>query len=80
VQDYSPIWDVHLTTWAPAATPTMPATTPTRQTDFEDVQALATAGIVTQPDGSPFAPSGFDVNCPIVSSDADGTFVIPPPS
>jgi hypothetical protein len=73
VPSYSPIWDVHLATWASGATPT-------RQTDFEDIRALAGAGIVTQPDGSPFAPSGFDVNCPIVSSDPEGTFVIPQPS
>jgi hypothetical protein len=57
---YSPLWDIHLAAWAPG-------TTPTRQADFGTVEALAAAGQVTSPDGSPLAPAGFIVNCPAVS-------------
>jgi hypothetical protein len=57
---YSPLWDVHLAAWAPGVAPT-------RQTEFADVEDLAEDGAVTAPDGGPFGPSGFIVDCPIVS-------------
>ena len=38
-----------------------------RQTDFGDVQGLADHGVVTGFGGSSFGPSGFIVDCPIVS-------------
>ncbi len=56
---YSPLWDVHLAAYAPGVRPSL-------QTSFDDVQDLAEDGHVTAPDGSPFGPSNFVVNCPIV--------------
>jgi hypothetical protein len=57
---YSPLWDVHLAAWAPGVAPT-------RQTEFAKVEDLGEDGAVTAPDGGPFGPSGFIVDCPIVS-------------
>ncbi len=57
---YSPLWDVHLSAWAPG-------TTPVRQTRFADVEDLADDGRVTAPDGSPWGASGVVVNCPIIA-------------
>src|SRR3954470_5067330 len=57
---YSPLWDVHLTEWAPGQTP--------RQiTSFAGVADLAANGAVTAPGGAPWGASGFIVNCPIVA-------------
>jgi hypothetical protein len=61
---YSPLWDVHLAQWTAAAIATGQNL---RQTDFGNVQNLADAGLLTGPGGAPFGPSGFIVNCPIVS-------------
>jgi hypothetical protein len=61
---YSPLWDVHLAAWSQQA---INAGLDVRQTDFNDVQGLADQGLITAPDGSPFAASGFIVNCPIIS-------------
>lgn len=63
---YSPLWDVHLAAWTPRA---IGAGENLRQTDFGDVLGLASHGLVTAPDGSPFSASGFIVNCPIISSE-----------
>jgi len=63
---YSPLWDVHLAAWTPSA---VAAKRNLRQMDYGDVQGLASHRLVTAPDGTPFAASGFIVNCPIVSSD-----------
>jgi hypothetical protein len=57
---YSPLWDVHLAARAPGAAPT-------RQTEFAKIADLGRAGTLTAPDGGPFGPSGFIVDCPIVS-------------
>lgn len=57
---YSPLWDVHLAAWRT----TLLAS---RQTEFDDVEDLAEAGLVTAPDGAAFGPSDFVVNCPIVA-------------
>ena len=62
---YSPLWDVHLAKWSDAA---IAAGLNTRQTDFGQVLNLASDGLVTAPDGSPFVATGFIVDCPIVSS------------
>jgi hypothetical protein len=61
---YSPMWDVHLTRWSDQI---VAAGQNVRQTDYGTVENLAQQGTVTAPDGSPFAASGFIVNCPIVS-------------
>jgi hypothetical protein len=61
---YSPLWDVHLTAWTTQA---IARGLNLRQTDFGDILGLAEHGLVTAPDGSPFAASGFIVNCPIIS-------------
>jgi hypothetical protein len=58
---YSPLWDVHLATWAKGIVPT-------RQDDYGDVINLASKGALTAPDGTPFAASNFIVVCPIISS------------
>jgi hypothetical protein len=63
---YSPLWDVHLAAWTPAA---IAAGRDLRQTDYGDVLGLASHGLVTAPDGTPFSASGFIVNCPIISSE-----------
>src|SRR5918911_352281 len=57
---HNPLWDVHLTAFAPGVTPT-------RQTEVAKVEDLARAGLVTAPDGSAFGASGIIVDCPIVS-------------
>ena len=61
---YSPLWDVHLAQWTTAA---IAAGQNLRQTDYGNVQNLAASGLLTGPGGVPFGPSGFIVNCPIVS-------------
>ncbi|MFL5271454.1 MAG: hypothetical protein ACJ79E_05280 [Anaeromyxobacteraceae bacterium] len=63
---YSPLWDVHLAAWTPAA---IAAGQDLRQRDYGDVLGLASHGLVTAPDGSPFGASNFIVNCPIISSE-----------
>lgn len=57
---YSPLWDAHLAAWAPGARAR-------RVTRFADVEDLGDDGVVTAPDGSAFAATGFVVNCPIVA-------------
>ena len=57
---YSPLWDVHLTQFAPGVTPT-------RQTEFAKVADLAAAGKVTAFPSGTWGPTGFIVNCPIIA-------------
>jgi|SRR4051794_15222550 len=57
---YSSLWDVHLTQWAPGATPR-------RVTQFADVEDLARAGTVTGPGGAVWAANDIIVNCPILA-------------
>jgi hypothetical protein len=67
--DYSPVWDVHLETWTDAA---VDAGLNVRQTDFPAALQQVTDGNATGfPAGSPFGPSGFVVNCPVVSLDVN---------
>jgi hypothetical protein len=67
--DYSPMWDVHLATWTDAA---VTEGLNLRQTDFSAALAQVSNGNVTGfPAGSPFGPSGFVVNCPVVSLDVN---------
>ena len=56
---YSPLWDVHLTAFAPGED----AELVERVADVED---LAEDDEVTAPDGSPWGPSNFIVNCPVI--------------
>ena len=62
---YSPLWDVHLAQWSSRAIRTGQNV---RQTDFSKVEDLAKRGLVTSFGGGAFAPAGFIVNCPTVSS------------
>jgi hypothetical protein len=67
--DYSPMWDVHLATWTDA---TVAAGLNLRQTDFSAaLQQVADGNVTGFPAGSPFGPSGFIVNCPVVSLDVN---------
>jgi hypothetical protein len=67
--DYSPMWDVHLETWTGAA---VTAGLNLRQTDFTAALQQVTDGNATGfPAGSPFGPSEFIVNCPVVSLDVN---------
>ena len=63
---YSPLWDVHLTAWS---TTRVSSGQNLRQIDFGSIRNLAQNNEVTAPDGSAFGPSGFIVNCPIVSGE-----------
>ncbi len=63
---YSPLWDVHLTEWTPAA---KAAGRDLRQSRFADVADLARAGLVTAPGGGRWGPSDVVVICPIISQD-----------
>ena len=67
--DYSPLWDIHLETWTDAA---VAAGINVRQTDFSTALSQVTSGNATSfPVGSQFGPSGFVVNCPVVSLDVN---------
>ena len=63
---YSPLWDVHIAAWSAKAIATGQNL---RQTDFGDLLGLASHGQISGPDGAPFGPAGFIVDCPIVSSE-----------
>jgi hypothetical protein len=71
---YSPLWDAHLTRWDPDR---VPLANRKRQIAFDDVQALAASGDVTNPTGGPWGRSGPVPNCPIVSTDGSSEMVIP---
>ena len=60
---YSPLWDVHLAEWTPAA---VAQGLNTRQRDFGTELSLVAKGLLTGPAGTPFRASGFIVNCPPV--------------
>jgi hypothetical protein len=67
--DYSPMWDIHLATWTDAA---VAAGLNLRQTDFSAaVQQVADGNATGFPAGNSFGPSGFVVNCPVVSLDVN---------
>jgi hypothetical protein len=67
--DYSPMWDVHLATWTDAA---VTAGLNLRQTDFSAaLQQVADGNVTGFPADSSFGPSGFIVNCPVVSLDVN---------
>ena len=63
------MWDVHLETWTGAA---VAAGLNLRQTDFPAaLQEVADGNATEFPAGGPFGPSGFVVNCPVVSLDVN---------
>jgi hypothetical protein len=67
--DYSPVWDIHQETWTDAA---VTGGLNLRQTDFSAALQQVTTGLATGfPAGTPFGPSGFIVNCPVVSLDVN---------
>jgi hypothetical protein len=57
---YSPLWDVHLSAWAPGERAR-------RLEDFADVEDGAEERVFTAPDGTSWGPTGFVVNCPIIA-------------
>lgn len=57
---YSPLWDVHLTQWAPGQKPLL-------QTEFAKIDDLADDGRVTAFPTGPWGATGFVVNCPIIA-------------
>lgn len=61
---YSPLWDIHLTSWSRRA---MAAGVPRRIGNFRDVVHQAALGQMTAPGGGRWGASGFVVNCPPVS-------------
>src|SRR6516165_10622068 len=67
--DYSPVWDIHQETWTDTA---VTGGLNLRQTDFSAALQQVTAGLATGfPAGTSFGPSGFIVNCPVVSLDVN---------
>jgi hypothetical protein len=67
--DYSPMWDIHLATWTAAA---VSGGLNVRQTDFAAALKQVTNGLATGfPAGTQFGPSGFVVNCPVISLDVN---------
>jgi hypothetical protein len=67
--DYSPMWDIHLESWTMAA---ITGGLNVRQTNFSAALQQVTMGNATGfPPGSKFGPSGFVVNCPVVSLDVN---------
>lgn len=63
---YSPLWDVHLSVWSPSA---VAASANLLQKDFGDVAGLADDGLISGVNGAAFGPTGFIVNCPIISQE-----------
>lgn len=63
---YSPLWDVFLAEWTPAA---KAAGRDDRQGRFADVEDLAEDGDVTAPGGGTFGASDVVVVCPIISAE-----------
>ena len=63
------MWDIHQATWTGAA---VTAGLNLRQTDFPAaLQQVADGNATGFPVGNPFGPSGFIVNCPVVSLDVN---------
>ena len=64
---YTPLWDVSLATWSPAA---ITAAINLHQTSVAAVRALAAQGMITSPSGGAFGGSGPIANCPAISLEA----------
>jgi FHA domain len=63
---YTPGWDVHFAEWTPAAVASGQRVE-VQSTDEVDMWVSMKA--VTGPGGKPFGPTGFVVNCPLISID-----------
>ena len=63
---YSPLWDVHPAQWSAQA---VAAGLNVAQKDRSELLGLVSKNVVTGPGGTRFAPGGFVVVCPIISSD-----------
>lgn len=61
---YTPLWDANVGVWSAAA---IAAKKNTLQTNATNVYAAADAKELTSPDGKPFGPAGFVVNCPVIA-------------
>ena len=61
--EYSPLWDAHLSVWSADA---VAEGRNTRQTDFDDIQDLAANGEIGGPAGS-WGAIGAIINCPVFS-------------
>jgi len=61
--DYSPLWDLNVGQWTPAA---ITNGYRGRLTEEFQILDLARKGFITGPGGAPYGSSGFVVNCPIV--------------
>ncbi len=61
---YTPLWDVHVGEWSPAA---VAHGWNTAQTDANQVRQLARRGLVTAPGGSPLGSANVVVNCPALA-------------
>jgi hypothetical protein len=61
--EYSPLWDVHIGVWSPAA---VAAGKNVLQTDFDEIRHLGRSGVILGPNGA-FGAVGVIVNCPLIS-------------
>lgn len=61
---YSPLWDVNLGMWSDTA---IAGGINILQKDVGNVQGLGKENLLTAPGGGKFGPTGFIVNCPIIS-------------
>jgi hypothetical protein len=63
---YTPGWDVHFAEWTPAA---IAGGVRVELQSTDEVAMWVTMKMVTGPGGTAFGPSGFVVNCPLISID-----------
>ncbi len=63
---YSPGWDVHFAQWSAAD---VAGGTRVELQSTDEVDQRVMMNMVTGPGGKPFGPSGFVVNCPLISID-----------
>ena len=77
---YAPMWDVHFAEWTPRAIAAGDRALMKSTEDIEERLAGGARaceqgpepckkGLITGPEGKPFGPSGFVVNCPLISID-----------
>jgi hypothetical protein len=63
---YAPAWDVHFAEWTKAA---IDAGSRVEVQSVDEVDLRVMMKLVTAPGGKKFGPSGFTVNCPLISID-----------